>query len=53
MLLLPYCLPLWLRFARGVVHVLVAILSTITVYCLTEERFMLLLHCLSLLFKVL
>ena len=52
MLLLLYCLPLWLRFARGVVHVVVAILFTITVYCLTEGRFMLL-HCLSLLFKVL
>jgi hypothetical protein len=50
MLLLLYCLPLWLRFAGGVVHVVVAILSTITVYCLTEGRFMLLLHCLSLLF---
>jgi hypothetical protein len=36
-----------------VVHVVVAIFSTITVYCLTEVRFMLLLHCLSLLFKIL
>jgi hypothetical protein len=53
MLWLLYCLPLCLRVARGVVHVVVAILSTITVYCLTEGRFMLLLHCLSLLFKVL
>jgi hypothetical protein len=53
MLLLLYCLPLWLRFARGVDHVVVAILSTITVYCLIEGRFMLLLHCLSLLFSVL
>jgi hypothetical protein len=52
-LLLLYCIPLWIRFARGVVHVVFAILSTITVYCLTEGRFMLLLHCLSLLFKVL
>jgi hypothetical protein len=52
MLLLLYCLPLLLRFARGVVHVVVAILSTITVDCMTEGRFMLLLHCLSLLFKV-
>ena len=52
MLLLLYCLPLWIRFARVVVHVVVAILSTITVYCLKEVRFMLLLHCLSLLFKI-
>jgi hypothetical protein len=53
MLWLLYCLPLCLRVGREVVHVVVAILSTITVYCLTEGRFMLLLHCLSLLFKVL
>ena len=43
-----YCL----KFDRGVVHVVV-ILSTITVYGLTEEWFMLwLLYCLPLLFKV-
>jgi hypothetical protein len=42
MLLLLYCLPLLLRFYRGVVHVVVAILSTITVQYLTEECFMLL-----------
>ena len=54
MLLLLYCLPLLLRFYRGVVHVVVAILSTITVQYLTEEWFMLLLlYCLPLLFKVL
>ena len=41
-----------LRFDRGVVHVDV-ILSTITVYGLTEEWFMLLmLYCLPLLFMV-
>ena len=45
----PYCL--W--FDRGVVHVVVVILSTIIVYCLTEEWFMLLLlYCKPLLFKV-
>jgi hypothetical protein len=44
-----YCL--W--FDRGVVHVVVVILSTIIVYGLTEEWFMLLLlYCLPLLFKV-
>jgi hypothetical protein len=30
MLLLLYCLPLIVRFDRGVVHVVVVILSTIT-----------------------
>jgi hypothetical protein len=40
-------------FDRGVVHVVVVILSTITVSGLTEEWFMLLLlYCLPLLFKV-
>ena len=40
-----------LRFDRRVVHVVVVILSTITVYGLTEEWFMLLLlYCLQLLF---
>jgi hypothetical protein len=44
-----YCL----RFDRGVVRVVVVILSTITVYSLTEEWFMLLLvYCLPLLFNV-
>ena len=43
-----YCL----RFDKEVVHVLVVILSTITVYGLIEEWFMLLLYCLPLLFKV-
>ena len=44
-----YCL----RFDRGVVHVVVVILSTITVLVLTEEWFMLLLlYCLPLLFNV-
>jgi hypothetical protein len=44
-----YCL----RFDRGVVHVVDVILSTIAVYGLTEEWFMLLLlYCLPLLFKV-
>jgi hypothetical protein len=44
-----YCL----RFDRGVVHVVVLILSTITVLGLTEEWFMLLmLYCLPLLIKV-
>jgi hypothetical protein len=44
-----YCL----RFHREVVHVMVVILSTITVYGLTEEWFMLwLLYCLPLLFMV-
>jgi hypothetical protein len=43
----------WLRFDRGVVHVVVDILSTITVEGLTEEWFMLLLlYCLPLLFEV-
>jgi hypothetical protein len=41
----------FLMFDRGVVHVAVIMLSTITVYCLTEELFMLLLlYCLPLLF---
>ena len=40
------------RFDRGVVHVLVVILSTITVLGLTEEYSMLLLYCLPSLFKV-
>jgi hypothetical protein len=44
-----YCL--W--FDRGVVHVVVVILSTITVYGLTEEWFMLLLlYFLPVLLKV-
>jgi hypothetical protein len=44
-----YCL----RFDKGVVHVVVVILSTITVYGLTEEWFLLLLlYFLPLLFKV-
>jgi hypothetical protein len=44
-----YCL--W--FDRGVVHVVVVILSTIIVYGLTKGWFMLLLlYCLPLLFKV-
>jgi hypothetical protein len=44
-----YCL----RFDKGVVHVVVVILSTITVHGLTEELFMLLLlYILQLLFKV-
>ena len=46
-----YCLPLLFNFDRGVVHVVVVILSTITVYCLTEEWLMLLSYCLPLLFK--
>jgi hypothetical protein len=50
MLLLLYCLPLLLKFYRGVVHVVVAILSTITFQYLTEEWFMLwLLYCIPLL----
>ena len=44
-----YCL----RFYRGVVHVVVVILSTITVLGLAEEWLMLFLYCLPLLFKVL
>ena len=40
-----------LRFHIGVVHVVVVILSTITVDGLTEEWFMLFLFCLPLLFK--
>ena len=40
------------RFYRGVVHVVVVILSTITVKGMREEWFMLLLYCLPLLFKV-
>ena len=41
------------RFDRGVVHVVVVILSTIAVYGFTEEWFMLLLlYRLTLLFKV-
>jgi hypothetical protein len=44
-----YCL----RFDRGVVHVVVVILSAITVYGLTEELFILwFLYCLPLLFMV-
>jgi hypothetical protein len=46
-----YCL----RLERGVVHIVVAvILLTITVSCLTEERFILLclLYCSPLLFEV-
>jgi hypothetical protein len=43
-----YCL----RFDRGDVHVVVVIFSTNTVWGLTEEWFMLLSYCLSLLFKV-
>ena len=44
-----YCL----RFDRGVVHVVDVILSTIAVYGLTEEWFiLLLLYCLPLLFTV-
>jgi hypothetical protein len=43
----------WLRFDRGVIHVVVVvILSTITVWGLTEDWFMLFLYCISLLFKV-
>jgi hypothetical protein len=43
-----YCL----RFDRGVVHVMVVILSTITVEGLTEEWFMFwFVYCLPLLFK--
>jgi hypothetical protein len=42
------------RFDRGVVHVVVVILSTITCYGFTDERFMFcLLYCLKLLFTVL
>jgi hypothetical protein len=37
MLLLLFCLPLLIRFDRGVVHVVVVILSTITFLGLTEE----------------
>jgi hypothetical protein len=52
MLWLFYCLPLLVRLDRGVVHVVVVILSTIIIYDLTEELFMLfLLYCLPLLFK--
>ena len=40
------------RFDRGVIYVVAAILSTITVLGLTEEWFLLLLYCLLLLFKV-
>ena len=41
------------RFYRGVVRVVVAILSTITVQYLTEEWFeVFLLYCLTLLFKI-
>jgi hypothetical protein len=43
-----YCL----RFDRGVVHLVVVILSTITVYGMTEKWFMLFLYCLPLLFIV-
>jgi hypothetical protein len=43
-----YCL----RFDRGVVDVVVIILTTITVYGFTEEWFMLLLYCLPIPFKV-
>ena len=53
MLLLLYCMSLLLRFDKGVVHVVVVIVSTITVLGLIEEWFMLLLlYCLPLLFKV-
>ena len=53
MLLLLYCYHYCLRYDRGVVHVVVVILSTITVLRLTEKWFMLLLvYCLPLLFKV-
>jgi hypothetical protein len=41
LLWLLYCLPLLLQFDRGVVHVMVVILPTITVEGLTEEWFML------------
>jgi hypothetical protein len=45
-----YCL----RIDRGVVHVIVVILSFYTIWCMTEEWFMLLLlYCLPLLFNVL
>ena len=40
------------RFDRREVHVVVVIFSTITVYGLREEWFMLLLYCLPLLFMV-
>ena len=43
-----YCL----RFDKGVVRVVVVILSIITVYGLTQEWFVLFLYCLPLLFKV-
>jgi hypothetical protein len=53
MLLLLYCLLLLFKVDRGVVHVVVFILSTIAVQGLTEDEFMLLLlYCLPLLFKV-
>jgi hypothetical protein len=53
LLLLLYCLPLLFKFDRGVVHVVVFILSTLTVLSLTQEWFILLLvYCLPLLFKV-
>ena len=53
LLLLLYCLPLLFMFDRGVVHVVVVILSTLTVLGLTEEWLMLLLlYCMPLLFKV-
>ena len=41
-----------LRFDRGVVHVVVVILSTITVLDLIEEWFMVLLYCIPLMFMV-
>ena len=43
-----YCL----KFDRGVVHVVVVILSTITVLGLIEEWFMVLLYCIPLMFIV-
>ena len=42
----------YLRFDRGLVHVVVVIFSTITVYGLREEWVMLLLYCLPLLCMV-
>ena len=42
----------YLRFGRGVIHVVFVILSNITILFLTEELFMSLLYCLPLLFKV-
>ena len=45
MLLLWYCLQYCLRFDKEVVHVMIVILSTITVYGMTEKWFMLLVYC--------